>query len=455
MGGRLYISDKTAATFGGRERVEEIFQRIGSNGHVVVFGENDSPQEVEALFWQAKRGSVGFFTWLNQSDMNTIVEKANSVPIPALMSFDINGDKRFDIYSFKDTEQLFTGELQILPGDRATVREFLFAHEIGHAEGSIPNTFWDRWRSETKSDQDGFRGLGSRATPQFQEGILAARAGNALGDMIALQEMKLDHRSIYSQLVRNPEFIHSTVLGTFLPGEQRFEVTQQSLNTSLDSFREAVLGRLYDNQMARTPDFKLDISSISTSDVDSYYEDSFRNMIGKQSEAVAARYEPFITNLNDLNDRQDRLWQQYHALGEGNQAQKDILYQQIVGLKEQMKVELQQGLDFMRETNPELYRQLIVSEYFGLFNRQAGMIDMELGEKSPQQFIAGLQKSMLDVVLQLRSEGAFANDPIQKRLTDYMARDAQLRPEFYGMASQPSLTEPRQLTPSAGTPARP
>lgn len=450
--GRIYISDKTAESFGGRERVEEIFERVGNGGNIVVFGSQDTPEDVESLFWQAKRGSVGFFSWVSQDTMDQVLEIANTPAVPVLMVFDINKDGKFDISSFRDTPELFDKGVDILPGDRQTVREFLFAHELGHADLIYPKTFWDRWRNETNADQDGFRGLGEKATHTFQEGILAARAGNALGDMIALQELKLDSRSTYNLMVDNPEFIHTTVLGTFLQGEEAFTVTESGLNGSLDSFRDRVFGRLYDNQMAKTPNFRLDITSIETSDVNYYYQRSFEKLVEQQEPVAAGRYEQFISNMKDIDDRQDRLWEQYRELEDDQQDRKDAIYAQITGLQEEMKVELQQGLDFMRETNPDLYRQHIISEYFGLFNRQTGMVNLEVGDREPKTFIADIQRPMLDAVLQLRAEGAFTNDPVQKRLTDYIVRDAALRPDFYGLEKSPAATAPEN---SVLPPSRP
>lgn len=453
--GRIYISDKTAATFGGRERVEDMFRRVGNGGHIVVFGDQDTPQEVEQLFWEAKRGSMGIFSWVNQSNMDRVLNAANAPATPGLMKFDLNGDRQFDIYSFKDTPNLFQMGVPILPGDRATVREFLFSHEIGHRDSDRRNTFWDLWSNEVDADKDGFRGLGPRATREFQEGILAARAGNALGDMLAMQALKIEHRPTYNMLVDNPDFIHATVLGTFLDGEQGFEFSEGRLNLSLDNFREAVFGRLYDNHLARNPDFRLDISSISASDVNYTYDNSFRTFIQSKGGPVAERYEPFINNMQDLNNRQGELWTQYGALGDDQQAQKDAIYQQIQQAQEQVRIELQQALDFMRETNPSLYREHVINEYFGLFNKQAGLVDMKIGERTPMQFVASIQRPMLDTVLQLQREGAFADDPIQRRLTDYIVRDTQIRPEIYGFdPAQPGDRAPR-AEPLATAPVRP
>lgn len=429
--GRIYISDKTAESFGGRERVEQIFERVGSSGHVVVFGPQDTEQEVEALFWQAKRGSVGFFTRVSQDDMDNVLRMARAPTIPMLMLYDLDRNGRYDVSSFKDSPELFDTVAALLPGNRSTVREFLFAHEVGHSDGSRPTNFWDRWRGETEADQDAFRGLGGKATREFQEGILAARAGNTLGEMIITQELKNSARSSYDTLVDNPDFIHATVLGTFLEGEHRFEVTEQSLNTAIDDYRQKVFERMYDTQLARTPGFRLDISEISASDVNYSYADSFRALVAEQSPEIARRYEQFTSNMNDLDARQTALWEQYGKLSDTQQAEKDAVYRQIQGAQEELKVELQQGLNFMREANPALYRELIVSEYFGLFNSQTGMVDLERGERTPQQFFADIQRNMYETVRQLRAEGAFANDPIQKRLSDYIERDAQLRPELY------------------------
>lgn len=453
--GRVYISDKTAESFGGREHVEEMFRRVGNGGHVVVFGEQDTPQEVERLFWEAKNNSMGFFNWIGQDKIDRALQAAHSPPIPALMSYDFNGDGRRDVFSFKNTERLFELGVPTLPGDPAAVREFLFSHEIGHVDSHSQNSFWDRWRNEVDADKDGFQGMGPRATGAFQEGILAARAGNALGDMIAMQEMKIDSRSTYNMLVDNPEFIHTSVLGIYLPGEQPLQFSEQRLNLSLDNFRDSVLGRLYDNHLAQNPNFRLDISSISASDANYTYENSFRAFIESKGGPVAERYEPFINNLQDLNNRQGDLWTQYNALSDDQQAQKDAIYEQIKEAQEQVKVELQQALDYMRETNPSLYREHIVGEYFGLFNRQAGLFNMELGQRTPEQFVAGIQKPMLDVVMQLRREGAFADDPIQKRLTDYMARDAQIRPEYYGLAASPDGSQGPRAEPPVSAPVRP
>ena len=156
--------------------------------------------------------------------------------------------------------------------------------------------------------------------------------------------------------------------------------------------------------------------------------------------------------MKDIDDRQDRLWEQYRELEDDQQDRKDAIYAQITGLQEEMKVELQQGLDFMRETNPDLYRQHIISEYFGLFNRQTGMVNLEFGDREPKTFIADIQRPMLDAVLQLRAEGAFTNDPVQKRLTDYIVRDAALRPDFYGLEKSPAATAPEN---SVLPPSRP
>ncbi|MCB1592377.1 MAG: hypothetical protein KDI90_08000, partial [Alphaproteobacteria bacterium] len=105
--GRIYISDKTAESFGGRERVEEIFERVGNGGNIVVFGSQDTPEDVESLFWQAKRGSVGFFSWVSQDTMDQVLEIANTPAVPVLMVFDINKDGKFDVSSFRDTPELF------------------------------------------------------------------------------------------------------------------------------------------------------------------------------------------------------------------------------------------------------------------------------------------------------------------------------------------------------------
>lgn len=69
-----------------------------------------------------------------------------------------------------------------------------------------------------------------------------------------------------------------------------------------------------------------------------------------------------------------------------------------------MKVELQQALDFMRETDPKLYRQHIVDEYFGLFNRQAGVYNLEIGDRTPEAFIKDIHRPTLKIIQDLRAE---------------------------------------------------
>lgn len=444
--GRLYISDKTAESYGGRQQAEEVFRRVGNSGHIVVYGPDDSKEDVEKLFWQAKRGSLGFFSWVSQKDMDTVLQMSRDTPMPALMMFDLNRDGKVDIGSYNDKESHHKAFQAAFPGDPLTVRQFTLGHEIGHFDGHKPDDFWRRWQNERDSDIEGFEGIGAKGTREFREGILAARAGNAIGDMIAMQDVKNSDRSTHSMLVNNPEFIHTSVLGIFLQGEEGFEVTQDSLNSSLDRFRDQVLGRIYDQHLAQNPRFRLDLTSVTASDVDYFYESKFTEFVARHGPAVQGRYEPFTNNLKELNDKVDKLWEEYTALGDDPEKRKDGVYEKIQQTKEAMKVELQQALDFMRETDPKLYRQHIVDEYFGLFNRQAGVYNLEIGDRTPEAFIKDIHRPTLKIIQDLRAEGAFADDPIQKRLSDYMIRDSQIRPELYGLGPSDRVSGPSAPT---------
>ncbi|MBK9584998.1 MAG: hypothetical protein KA099_05230 [Alphaproteobacteria bacterium] len=434
--GELYITDRTANTIGGREALDKIYERIGANAHIVVIGPNDSADDIEGLFNSAKNGALGWFSGVGALD--NVIRQARETKMPMLMAFDLNGDKTYDIYSYKLADDKIE-KFHLLPGDTLTVRQFMLGHEIGHKDGAPQTNFWNRWRNELESDQDGFKGLGPAATRSFQEGILAARAGNALGEMVPLALFKHEMPAQFAFLVDNPDFIHASTLGIFLEGEKSFPVDETHLNVSLDDFRRDVFERLYDNFVKNHSDFHLNVSVVETGNLPAFAQ-SLETFVNRQPDSIVRRYEDFINNINHTQDRINQATIQMSSLGDDQAQLRDNLRMQIYRDNSELRSEIPRTLNYMRESNPSLYKQFIVNEQFGAFLDQTKLIPFNPGETQPRQ----IMRPLLDVVRELDREGTFKDDPIQRRLVDYILKDSQNRPDFYGLSSEERVSGPSE-----------
>ena len=324
------------------------------------------------------------------------------------------------------------------PGDKDLVRDFVTAHELGHSRRHFyeGDYFWNKWQGETNADQDAFRGLGERATYDFQRSILAARAGNALESHSA--------RLIYGSATHadNRSFIHASVLGTFLPEETPYEVTEAGLKKSLDEFRESITGKLLDNHIVDNPDFELDISILTSPfmghDDTAQSVSKFDEFIAKQDPYTASFYTQFQQNMNALSrqvETMDTLTDMaavhFGALSAETEWQgPDYSFPEI---RQQICTEYHQALEFMRETHPELFREYIIQNHPDLIMEQTQSADYRRVDTDTYSF----KVQLAEMVMQLRDEGAYDHDPIQKRLADYIEIDMQIRPELYQKPDTP------------------
>lgn len=422
--GRVYITDATAEAMGGREHVQAIYDRVGDGGHIVIHSPLDTEEQVEFLFWHAQLSVDPFRR--DPEELRQAVVNAHLPLSPSMVFGDLDGDGQYDVASYRYIPGYFDeGNTYSFPGDHDLVRDFVTGHEMGHQSHNShlgENTFWQRWQNERNADQDGFRGMGDNATIEFQRGILAARAGNMLPHMF-----KSSYNSFLPNTSENANhaFTHSSVLGIFLPGEEGYEVTQEGLNTSLSDFRAKVAGAIHDNHAAQNPDFALDVSELSRweSTVSIYnFQETFNAFIENQAPETAARYEQFGKNLRDLSDQLTRFESMYQTAGD-NEAMQKFVSVNIRILETQMRTEFQEAINFMQETDPELLQRYIAEHH----------PEIILEQTAPETGSLNIldQAEMAQIVLKLRDEGAFDNDPIQMRLANYIEIDMQTRPHLY------------------------
>lgn len=434
--GRIYMTDTTAEALGGREHVEAIYERIGDGGHIVIHSPLDTEEQVEFLFLQAQIFSGADPLLVEEGEIADMIESAHDADSPSFRSFNIDNRGPIDIGSYRYLPEYFEAETLAFPGNVELVRDFITAHELGHYKpnGRGGDDFWHVWQSETNADQDAFRGMGESATLEFQRSILAARAGNALH----LHGVKLAFGS--GDYIDNQPFVHASVLGTFLPGETPYEITEERLNNAINGFREQIAIKIHDNHVAQNPDYELDISILSDAPLDRDDVESniarFNNFLEEQDFVTASLYAQFRQNLNTLSGQMQTLDRFYEITGND-----DMAFGNIDGIEdghlfpmmEQTNAEYQQALSFMRETQPELFREYIAQNHPDLITTQTGFIS----EDGPVNFYDN-NRRLGEVVMQLHEEGAFDDDPIQKRLADYIAIDMEIRPNLYNANENPA-----------------
>jgi len=176
------MTDATAEALGGREHVEQIYERVGDGGHIVIHSPADSEEEIALLFYQAQLFSGADPFLLDAEKLPQVIENAHAIDSPSFYYVDLDRDGTVDIGSYRYLPEYFEADTLLFPGDVELVRDLITAHELGHhkTHGRGGDDFWHVWRSETNADQDAFRGMGDSATLEFQRNMLAARAGNAL-----------------------------------------------------------------------------------------------------------------------------------------------------------------------------------------------------------------------------------------------------------------------------------
>ena len=458
--GRLYMTDATAEAMGGREHVEAIYERVGDGGQIIIHGPADSREQIAFLFFQARLSSGADPFMIDPEQMDEFIDEAMSKTKPSFYSMDIDGDGTFDIASYRFIPERFEADTwwKTFPGDSPEqVRDFITGHEFGHRKMRAINSndFWSVWQSETDADQDSFRGMGESATIEFQRSILAARAGNALhllGERMALG---------FEDYSDNMHFKHASVLGTFLPGEFPYTVTEANLRASLNEFHELISAKIHDNYVEQNPNFEIDISGLSKvfigvddmRDLEEIEEEArtFTRFVGQQNPEIAAFYGEFRQNLNNLLEQQraiERLTDNFtESAGSVVRTSEPewigdmelLLSTRSIPVMEQMASEYHQALSFMRDTHPEMFRDYIAQNHPDLITRQTGVLDPELfsaGQFDLEVF-HGNNARLAQIVLQLRDEGAFDDNPIQRRLADYIEIDMQVRPRFYQTPEPP------------------
>lgn len=432
--GRLYMTDATAEALGGREHVEQMYERIGDGGHIVIHSPLDSEEQVAFLFYMARIFS-GADPFLQDSEkMPQVIEKAHAIDRPSFYYVDLDGNGTIDIGSYRYIPEYFNADTLIFPGEAELVRDFITAHELGHhkTQGRGGDEFRHIWRSETNADQDAFRGLGERATPEFQRNILAARAGNALH----LHAIRMTYGTDRGE---NESFVHASVLGTFLPGEEPYEITDENVITAIDDFRAQIALKIQDNHAEENPGFEIDLSGLSTTRITQGDTlSNFSSFLEEKGPITQALYADFQQNLDDLSNQIGALENMAEMIPD-NMAVAD--FERIISgpLYYQMKTEYLEALNFMRETNPEMFREYIAQNHSDLITAQTGF--RPTGGNFEYDFQASNAR-MSEIVLQLDAEGAFDDNPVQRRLVDYIKIDMENRPELYAVPDVPA--QPQQ-----------
>lgn len=462
--GKIYMTDATAEAMGGREHVEGIYERVGDGGHIVIHSPTDSREQVEFLFRIAAMHSNADPILTDEESIDNFVDKAMSFDDPLFYSMDLDGDGTFDLASYRYLPERFEADTwwRTFPGDSPElVRDFITAHEFGHKKmrGIDSGDFWSVWQSETDADQDAFRGMGERATVDFQMEILAARAGNALhlfGEGLATG-------SEYFQ--SNMSFKHASVLNTFLPFELPYSVTEETLTASVTEFRELIVAKMHDNHATQNPDFEIDISGLSElfigvdnmRDLADIEQDvmNFKRFIEQKDPITAGVYSQFQSNLDTLFDQVTTL-NKMKDFFDGNDAafvefgnteQRSLSYRpsdsDVIPIIEQITAEYHEALSFMRDTHPEMFRAYIAQNHSDLITEQTGVVNEDLYSDTGYLNLEVFHENnaqLAQIVLQLRDEGAFDDDPIQKRLADYIEIDMDVRPVLYEQNRDPSIS---------------
>ncbi len=418
---------------GGREHVQAIYDRVGDGGHIVIHSPLDSEEEVIFLFQQAQIFNSDPIL-RRAEEVQQAFSDTHRQTSPSMVFADLDGDGDNDVASYRYLPEYFENNEIGFPGDPNLVRDFVTGHELGHESHNShlgERTFWQRWQNERNADQDGFRGMGDDATVEFQRGILAARAGNMLPYMF---DHTIGYGTPHVSHNANHAFIHASVLGIFLPGEVPYEITEEGLNASLTDFRATVAGRIHDNYARQNPDFELDVSSMSdpATRISIYKGATTLNaFLEQQPPDIAARYEQFGQNMSDLSEQIGKFENMYRTTS-GNEAMGHYIDLNIQALENEMRSEFQQALNFMQDTDPALLQRYLAEHHPEIILEQTAS---EMGTLHVMD-----TAQMAQIVMQLRDEGAFDDDPIQRRLVDYIEIDMETRPHHYA-PQEPSENE--------------
>lgn len=438
------MSDATAEALGGREHVEQMYERIGDGGHIVIHSPADSEEQIALLFNMAKTFSGADPFLIDENDVRRAIIRAHSADSPSFRSTDLDGDGSFDIGSYRYLPEYFEPDLLHFPGSKEQVRDFITAHELGHRSHAGGTGFWDVWQSETDADQDAFLGMGDSATTEFQRGILATRAGDVLSLVLYKEIMNNRNSRSFGEdpYVQNEAYKHASVLGTFLPGETPYEITEAGLNASLTDFTAKITERMRDNHIAENPDFEIDISAISESADMQQSAASLNSFVEGKGFLIASMYGQFMENIEDLEKQLGSL-DFLRQMTLGSEAMADFRDSAENEIYDQMQTEYQQALTFMRDTSPEMFQEYILANHPDAMVRQTDF-------RGDDFDMIRDRTRMAEIVLQLRDEGAFDDDPVQKRLADYIEIDMGIRPHRYAApeetAPQSNQSANRELT---------
>jgi len=235
-------------------------------------------------------------------------------------------------------------------------------------------------------------------------------------------------------------FVHASVLGTFLPGEEPYEITEEGITSAVDDFQEKIALKMQDNHAAQNPGFEIDISGLSTTPITQGDTlSNFSSFLEDKGPITQAMYADFQKNLDDLSNQIEALENMTNMMPD-SMAVADFEGVMSGPLYDQMKTEYLEALNFMRDTQPEMFHEYIAQNHPDLIAEQTGFAPTEDNDRPNYQEQTA---QMAQIVMQLDAEGAFDDDPVQRRLVDYIKIDMESRPEMYATPENTSA-EPAQ-----------
>jgi len=458
MNDKIFMTDETAEFFGGREMVQTIYDRVGDGGTIILVGPNDSEADIANLA-QAAYSSSGEGGEIKPYQLSRILNETNGFGRHgSYRSADLDSDGEYDV---RVAYPIIPDGIGASPEFEQDYRLHVLAHELGHhdPERTSPEhdmtTIAEVLESEIDADQDAIRALDGIASEGFAENLLALRAGNTLGSIIASETARSSFPIIDERILdvegRNLEaFTHTTTAGITLENEAPINSTTTETLNSLREFKGEILGRIYDNEMEKNPDFEIDFSDVDTS---RFALDMiiFAGTIPKEYPEAVEDLTPFVDNIGRGAEGILAASGVAGMMG----VHSEELNRALEQADDQLKQEVNIMLAFMKDKYPDMHRDFMLENGMGSLMQQNGMYNpAEYENATEQERRIAVTAPAYAAMRELNAEGAFDDDPIQKRLADYAEQDAQNRPFIYQPeieAAQaqpaPAETEPNKMIP--------
>ncbi len=426
MGNNIYITDETAAHFGGTEAVQRIYDNIGEQKPILIVTSEDSEEDVRNAFRALKQNlpeiqaseesppkTLSQIFNLDSSNEDHIVLYAQKGKDNIAKHGDMDNDGRDDFLLVKVNPE--TMDNGLFPGDPQTVKQFVLAHEIGH--GHHTETTQPEIQRENESNADLLGLVGIEADEEFIQGVIAARTGHTLGGIILTEASK----AAGNDLPDNSAFSHiSTPYLLEKTGRLEIENPDQ-LENALTNFRTSTLGAVYDDVISKKPDSKFDVTQATQDENGAFKFMALNEMHGDITAAIEAHgmqndqaIEQFTSNITQaISDSME--YKQEHGEPDPHE---DSIYAS----------EMQATLNYLKEEQPEIYKD-IMAENFGAFASQNNLF-ADLENKEPSE----VQNMMYHAMKTAEQNGEFEDRPIEQSLVNAAEQDRAFRPEAYGIS---------------------